>query len=596
MIPAHPVARCRYDPVVFAAVALLGLVVVALRSVLVPFVHDEARAFFLYIQRGDVLPYLAEWDAANHVLVSLAASALHEVFGPAPWVLRAFSVACYALYAFYVWRAGRWFCVPLIRWCMWVTLLFTPFAFDFFGLFRGYGPSLAFLLMALVHVAEFTRKPTTKSLVWAMVALAAGVLANLSLLVLMLIAIGWCGMVVLKEGAAGHRLRFVLVALVLALPPLLFQSAHALELADRGLLYHGSERGLLLGTAASLLVFVIGSSDAIVRWTLVGSMVFAGAMAARTAVGRGRTMGMGDPLVMVMTLFLAELVGRVFLYHVVGVLYPLDRAALHLLLLALLVLGMALDRASMERAQVRWLGLLLLLLPMRTALGTSLYNTTMWAEQSVHRPLFEGVMTRQDEASRPLLIGTTQFTDHTLAYEAWWRGFVLQPAQNELPPGQQELVIADKGSVLPGYHLSEVRAPGRLALYERERSDHTMILLDTLLRLDGQRIFINLWSGDRGAYAGEPLLFDVEAWFSGPEPYPRADLVLEMKKPDEQHALFDRAHLDRMVSYHQERKVRLLRYLPSDGSGQLRRGVFIWDYTDAGLVVDSCRLRISRAM
>jgi len=60
--------------------SLYGLIAFAigiyliLRAVFIPLVHDEAATFFHYIHSFDFVPFIAHWDANNHILNSALAS------------------------------------------------------------------------------------------------------------------------------------------------------------------------------------------------------------------------------------------------------------------------------------------------------------------------------------------------------------------------------------------------------------------------------------------------------------------------------------------------------------------------------------------
>src|SRR5690606_35609493 len=99
----------RGERTLFAAVALLTFVYVAIRAALVPLTHDEAATFQTYVLTGRYLPYLAHWDAGNHLLITAIGRGCYQFFGAAPLSLRAFNVLCFALYAWYAWRATRVF-------------------------------------------------------------------------------------------------------------------------------------------------------------------------------------------------------------------------------------------------------------------------------------------------------------------------------------------------------------------------------------------------------------------------------------------------------------------------------------------------------
>ena len=68
--------------------ATLLFFVVAFRSYFVPFNHDEAATFFMYIQSGKYMPFYSQVDANNHVLNSFLGNICFHLFGSSPFSLR----------------------------------------------------------------------------------------------------------------------------------------------------------------------------------------------------------------------------------------------------------------------------------------------------------------------------------------------------------------------------------------------------------------------------------------------------------------------------------------------------------------------------
>ena len=61
------------DRLLYVLVGALLFLSVLLRAWNLPLVHDEARTWLVYVLSGDFLPFRAQWDAGNHVLVTAIA-------------------------------------------------------------------------------------------------------------------------------------------------------------------------------------------------------------------------------------------------------------------------------------------------------------------------------------------------------------------------------------------------------------------------------------------------------------------------------------------------------------------------------------------
>ena len=136
---------------------------ISVRAFLVPVVHDEARVMRLYVYSGHLLPPLAKLDAGNHLLVTLLGQWTTFLFGYKLWAVRLFPVLTYPLYAFGVIGLMRMIDARIIRRCFGIALLTMPYLFEFFSLFRGYGPSIAFEVLGLLSLIRYMVKGDTRS-------------------------------------------------------------------------------------------------------------------------------------------------------------------------------------------------------------------------------------------------------------------------------------------------------------------------------------------------------------------------------------------------------------------------------------------------
>lgn len=116
----------------FFLLCAIVLCYVIARAALVPFVHDEAATYSMYVQVGEFLPWRSHWDAGNHFLSTGLGIVADRVLGMRQWALRGASVLAFVLYANGTWRLGKPINSRLVRWCAWSGLLLCPFVLEFF--------------------------------------------------------------------------------------------------------------------------------------------------------------------------------------------------------------------------------------------------------------------------------------------------------------------------------------------------------------------------------------------------------------------------------------------------------------------------------
>ncbi len=263
----------RKDGRLFAVVSALAFVFLVLRAALVPMVHDEARAYQLMVIPGDLFWFSGPWDVGNHMLHTVLMYVGAFVLGPSLFVLRMWSLLAFVLYAWYTWRCGEWFRLRLVRWCFWGALLGMPFLLDFFALARGYAIGVAFLIMSVYHLVCFARDAKHRDLLLCMVAMALGVYALLSMLVVWCALLGVLAVLVWFSDQRALRLERVLWLIVLGVLPMLPPVLFGLGLSARGMLYAGTADGLYAGTWCSLTDLMFGKDGRVAP--LLGAVLFA---------------------------------------------------------------------------------------------------------------------------------------------------------------------------------------------------------------------------------------------------------------------------------------------------------------------------------
>lgn len=516
----------------FLAVAALMWAYVILRAVLVPVVHDEAMTFFFFVEPGDFLPFLSHWDAGNHVFCTALGWSAYKLFGFHLWALRLPSVLAFVLWAAYAWKWGRHLRSPLVRWALWSALLAMPFLLEFFSLFRGYALAMALWSMALFELCAWLVQPKTRHLILTLLAMAGATYGDMSLItlwaaVLVLVAIPLLQRPWLVRPWAGR----VVIWLVLGAAPLALAAVYLHELSARGALYYGLRTGIFNGTVPSLFKAMFQTDGAAGRW-LVLLVLLAATWAAMRVLRAGKLSFAGWALVLSAALLWAEVIGRSALFRLNGTLYPEDRTALQWVPLFLLMAVFALDRYATQRPQARWAALLLFAFPLRTVTTANWHHTAYWPQEAIPERVFRAAAAVQAGAPRLLTIGAYHQERGCWAFGLRQHGLRLNAATvAQYPRGGEDLLLAEPGRMtLPqGYHLLE-RAPGNhLALYARNETFATTLLVDTLLHGTPDSIeFRQFWEPDPTSLRGRDLILQLNLALPAGLPPVTGSVVVEV--------------------------------------------------------------------
>jgi hypothetical protein len=247
--------------ITYWATCLLILILVILRCALVPFSHDEVATFHFYIQTGDFLPFMSHADANNHFLMSFTGWICFKLFGSSTLALRLPCILAFILLCYSVFRMNEF-----MR-CAYGQIVFASgfiAAFNFiafYSLCRGYGLSMAFLLMALYYFFKCRETNTNrhyfKFILFSQLALSA----NLTLV----FVIGICTAVVILWQFR-NRMFFKPVNLVVLLNHVLllgFWIKYAFFLKEGGALYYGGGESYWDVTFETLIDTIIFKNKAV---------------------------------------------------------------------------------------------------------------------------------------------------------------------------------------------------------------------------------------------------------------------------------------------------------------------------------------------
>lgn len=534
----------RADRVLFLVLATAVFAYVIVRAWLVPMAHDECASVLWFVRPGTWLPWQAHWDANNHYLSSSIAVLSTRLFGEAPWTLRIGSLLAFPVYTWAVWRLGAHVRSRVPRHCMWAALLLCPYLLDFFSLFRGYGIEMAGWLVALDGVLRYARSGATRHLTQALAGMlfaTAAIVALVPAWVLVLVFLVVLMWGVLPPLSRGSRWAQTTLWLVLGAFPLYGACQLALALKDRGLLYHGSTDGFFKVTVTSLGRYVLGNDTVAVGVLVSVVLLGCGALAVREVV-RQRTWR--DPLLLTTALLWGEVLARSVMARAFTVNYPEDRAALHLVPVAVVAVALAADRMAARNPRMAWTATLLWVLPLRSLMTANVDHTLAWPEQAVPERFMARAQDHAGRVSHALLVGGQHQLALAWPMNAHWLDQAVPPMQvNGFPEGLHDLRIVDERylqQALHGYHAIDSASGPGLWLLERDQP----LRMEPLVTLhaperSAREEFSELAHVPDSLLRGTPVQLVVDVPLTLPSPSPDVRLVLEVNDANGNKLFYD---------------------------------------------------------
>lgn len=338
-------------------------------------VHDEIATKWAYMVSWNPLPYQGYVDANNHFLNSLLGGLFIRLFqSDAGWIVRLPNILAFPLYFWAVFGFRKFFSHRVNFFLLLVVLMFSACITDYFGIARGYGMSMALLILALWQTALFLTHQQPKHFIIALAAWALAVYANLTL-----IPFALAGIVYLTVYAWSYlnkaRLSVSLGAVILVG----YAIKYAFHLKAIGKLYYGNKEGFFHTTVHSLTNQLL-NSEGIAIDVIMTAMAMLIIFTTIYAFSKARTVFLSQMLFPLFFLLgIANILGQ---HWLLGVNYPEDRAALYLVVFFLGAICFTLDYWKEKRMAYPLIAGALLIFGFQLNLATSItYPTQHYDEK-----------------------------------------------------------------------------------------------------------------------------------------------------------------------------------------------------------------------
>jgi len=170
----------------FILIGLIVIVLVALRAFCIPFSHDETATFFYYVQSNHYMPYYSHAYTNNHVFNSALTNLFYNFFGSHRFVLRLPNLLSLLILIFALYKISKTIKNVFSKLLLISLFLLTFHFLDFFEMCRGYGISMAFLVLAIYYFIEYLNEQKNKHFLFFLLCVQIALAANLTFLIVIL--------------------------------------------------------------------------------------------------------------------------------------------------------------------------------------------------------------------------------------------------------------------------------------------------------------------------------------------------------------------------------------------------------------------------
>jgi len=542
----------RYPLFGFLALSLLTWIYLWIRAIYVPLAHDEIATFHNYIQIGKFLPWFSHWDANNHILNSAISAFFYRMFGLSPLVIRLANLIMFPLFCLYLWKTGKFFSSPVVRWAFFISLLMAHGFIEFFSLSRGYGISMALLMPALYYLISMTEIYSRGRLMSVIFWGAFATLSNLSLFNTFLLFILY---MFLFAGFSDQftslkqRIRSVAWIALTGFPFLILFTMISFEFKAKGLLYTGGGNGIWEDTVKTLFARLFSTENLL----LLILMIILSLMILIVSINRlKRERRIFSPRLVYVIFLAGNLVGAVLLHLVFRVNYPENRVALFLFPLFIGSLCFAADdlpRLLNSKAALLFL-LPLALIPIHFVSHLNLSHASFYIEDLIPASFYRTVRKNHQPGDYPPIVSGNRLRHFCWSfYDFCEGGTESQITSTNFPETMSDFQIVDKpdlsffnrdyvimdSSVVNHRYLLQRRIPATRVLIGQSPD------LNTPGYVDDE--YVPLYSGNITFPPGQSVYLGITADISSPvEPF-HTWIVAEVRDSAAQTLMYERVSL-----------------------------------------------------
>jgi hypothetical protein len=312
-----------------------------LRANTVDLIHDEIVSKWVYMLQWNFLPYEGYIDANNHFTNSFIGGLCYRIFNShSMGIIRLGNVLTFPVYFFSVYSFSHLFKFKGAFYLLVASLLCSAFLIEYFALARGYGLSLAFLLLACSQTILYLKLKSNFRLWVIAFAWLLAVYSNLTLVPFALFSLVFLMIYLIKQ-----RLFKQTIVLILPVLPILYAVQYSLHLKDAGKLYYGTQNGFFETTIHSLTPYLWNVNTI---WFDVLLVILSLCILGFYLFQLKKTRDVFTPKGFLPLLFFIA-IGNVFTQHILlGINFPEDRAVLYLVIFFLGSLSFLFDHAKIQ--------------------------------------------------------------------------------------------------------------------------------------------------------------------------------------------------------------------------------------------------------
>ena len=409
------------EKIIFLIIFILIWFYLWLKAYYVPMGNDELGTFYFYVQTKNFLPYLAHWDANNHILNSAFTTLFYSFFGDSEIVLRLASLLSFPIFFYYCFKISEKLNNNIVKWSFVITLCLSHNFIEFFFLSRGYGMSMAFLFGSIYFLLQALennlRKDYIRCLIFGVLALCSNLTLINSFLIIMFIL--FINIIVrAKEQKRYKNILLLLIIFIIGIIPIVFLSKYIIDLKSKGLLYYGNLKGFFEVTVKSISNLMTGSDNGIFPYIFILLFTIVTVIFISELVNKKFLNKIFEKHLVFYYLLTLNIIAILILAKLFKVNYPEDRAGIYLYPLLAGSIFFMIDNLILKTNKKHFLLIIIpfIFFPVNFLYSINLTHSAMYYDDRVPKRYFEKIFSEHKDGEFPASIGAYRCRHFTWDY------------------------------------------------------------------------------------------------------------------------------------------------------------------------------------
>lgn len=415
--------------VFFIIVSLTAFVIVCLRSYLVPFNHDETATFFMYIQSGKYMPFNSQVDANNHVLNSFLGNICFHLFGSSPFSLRIPNLIGLLILIFATYKISENLKNIGSKVFLTAGMLLSFHWLSFFSASRGYGLSMALLVMGLAYMMDYIENYKNRKFLLSLLFFQLAISSNLILIIVVLLLSGIMALIQLLNKKLFNPL--TIIVWVLHLGAVYYWLSFSFFLQENGALYYGAGDSYWKVTFVSLIQLIFGFENRALKYLLV--FLFLIVLGLTLYLNKGNLFKLKEQFKnpswsLLFAFILCTLCLGFYLMHkLLGVNYPEDRTGLFFYLFFVLLICFTFDLLPVMYNRIFLFGGSAIFV-IHFAVNLNFRKHSLNVYETIPEHFYTTLLKEQEKSKERITIGGHRVRELFYAFINYRHGSKLNPA------------------------------------------------------------------------------------------------------------------------------------------------------------------------